>query len=930
MSGDPTGTGPGSRSASGPGPHHVSQGDQIAAMARSAAAARPVPHLRGPEETAPPWAELLFTPEGSPGTGPRTPELRHPDDPSQALLMAVAALHEGLARHSADLPGRARLSWLADRLGIPRRPMEPDEVVAVFTAPPAPAPAPGEAARPVVLPIGTELRGGRTDDGGERTYTTTDPLTLHGTGVLGVTGTLATPDGDRTAVRPASGTPFAPFAGTAAVHQADFASEVLAFDGGTATVTVTFPGRDATALEGVDWHWSTPRGLSTVLSGAPVYAGESVTLVLTEACGPLPGDASPLPFLRASFSGDTPLPRAFAFEMGEVRLRMERADVRPEAGGTGSGTVDITREFQPFGPAPRRGDSFYLRSDECFGKPLESLTLTFELLGDSGQGLHAVDYASPVQRWVLEELNAKGIDLFGKLTYDAADPGIQWQRRTGGGWQTFSSAGSTLHGSRTAAVDTGTGPLSEPAEVAGTTGNYVRLFLSSGDFGWENYLHRVARFAEQVAASPAKAKAADLLAPTPPTASRVMLGYRTREVTVRDVRTHNGHAVRQLALPTPQHPFEQPLDTTAGAHGTVALGLTGLAPGAAGALSLHVRVTQAPACGSTGHPHQASWEYWSQAQAWQPLTVLDGTRGLRQSGVLRVRIPADWAQGCAAQGTQEGRWLRLRTTTPRSVGEILDVRTDAVTAVYRGRPGGGRDRTPERPLAPGELKGLLRPLPGVKAGNPAAGTPGRAAEDDEAYLRRATGLVRHRGRAVQAWDYERIVRDSFPEVAAVRCLPHTGTDCRAEPGSVALVVVPHGRERLPYPGVTLAERILARLKPVRSPHARPVVLCPRYAEVRVHARLALAPGVAAAEALETLTAALEDRLHPTGRGPADFGRALYPSALTVLFEERPEVDHVQLLRLLPPHDTVARVAPDPHRGLIASAGGHELVLEEQL
>jgi hypothetical protein len=911
-----------------PGSDRVSRDEVIAEMARSAAAARPVPHLPPPASGTPTtWADLLFH---DPLPQRRASAVLRPaGDPSQAVLLAVATLHEGLAQHFAELPRRARLAWLSERLGIPRRPMEPDGVVAAFTvAPPRRAEPAGP---PVVLPAGTELRGGRTAGGAERIYATTDTLTLQGAEISRVMGTLATTDGDWTADRQDPDAPFAPFAGQAAAHQLDIVSDVLAFTGGSATVTVTFPGQDATALAGLTWQWSTPDGLATMLPGSAAYDSESVTLVLTGACGPLMVDGRPLTFLRASFDGDTAPARAFAFETGEVQVRMERDGVMPEGGSTGNGAIDVTREFQPFGPTPRRGDSFYLRSDEAFGKPLDSLTLTFELLDDSGNGLMAVDYAAPVQQWYVEGLFAKGIDVIGKIPYKEPSPGIQWQRRAGGTWQTFSMAGRKLHGSRTAEVAVGSTPLSDPAEVAGSLGHFVRLFLSSGDFGWEDYLRRVARFAEQVATAK-NPRAGDLIAPTPPTASRVTIGYRTQTVTVRDLRTRNGHAIRRLDLPGPAaRPFQQPLDTSAGAQGAVALGFTRLHPDAVGGLSFHVRVTQAPACASSGsRGHDVTWEYWSGADAWEPLTVLDGTKGLRQSGVVRTRVPANWAQGCADQGAATDRWLRLRTSTPQLVGEVLDIRTDAVTAAYRSASDPGADRSPLTPPAAGELKGLRRPIPGVKVSNPAAGTPGRAAEADDEYLRRATGLVRHRGRAIQPWDYERIVKDAFPEVAAVRCLPHTGADGCVEPGSVALVVVPRSGERLPYPGVTLAERILARLDAVRSAHARPVVLCPLYEQVGVHARIALSPGVAAAEARESLTAALEGRLHPGGRGFADFGRALYPSSLTVFLEERPEVDHVRDLRLLPPHAELPRVVTDACRGLIASAGNHELVLEEGL
>ncbi|MFI9550364.1 baseplate J/gp47 family protein [Nonomuraea endophytica] len=880
----------------------------VAELAGSAAAAAPVPGLDGRT-----WAQLLFAGNA----------LSDPAEPSQALLALTAEAQRGLADHLATTPAKARLAWLADTLGIARRPMLPDEVVAVVSLPPARPP------EPVVLPGGTELRGGKTAAGVERTYVTTDTLTVHGAALLAAHGTYAETGLDRAAVWSEPALPFAPFAGTAAAHHLDIVTDAIAFTGGDATVTVTFPGQDSTRLAGLRWQWSTPAELKEAPPSAVTCIGSEVRLKLTGECGPMDVDGEIRTFLRVSFSGDTPQPRAYTFETGEINVVIERTGVRPQGGFHGDGEVDLSREFQPFGPTPRRGDSFYLRCDEAFSKPLASLTLNFTLVDETTHDLHTVDYSAPYQKWFGGWMKSQNV-MISAFAYRPPEPRLLWQRFTSGAWSTFHPGSRELHGAQKAPVGTAGAPLSDHDVLAGVGGHFIRLFLSGGDFGWEDYLARVAAFAEAVARrDPFDAGA--LIAPVPPTVSTVTIGYRTAPVAVTDVRAVNAHATRRRTLPGPvARPFEQPLDVSGGAAGVVSFGFTLPRPRPGAGLSWYARLTQAPACSSAGRTHEASWEYWA-GTAWKPLTVLDGTAGLRQSGLVRFVMPHDWGEGCPEESAASGRWIRLRTATPAFVGELLAVRVDAVTARYRSAlPDPDLDATPATPLTAGELKGLRAPSPGVKATNPDPGLPGRAAEDDAAYLPRAAAVVRHRNRAVQPWDYEALVREEFPEVAAIRCLPHTGPDGCAVPGQVGLVIVPHSAERLPYPSVTLAARVADRLAGVVPAYARLNVLCPVYVEVRVRAVVRLRPGVAAAEAAVTLNAALEARLHPGGRDSADFGRALYPSSLVVLLEDRPEVDHLAEFALLAPHDGAARVSVDACRGLIASGGAHELDLREAL
>jgi hypothetical protein len=182
------------------------------------------------------------------------------------------------------------------------------------------------------------------------------------------------------------------------------------------------------------------------------------------------------------------------------------------------------------------------------------------------------------------------------------------------------------------------------------------------------------------------------------------------------------------------------------------------------------------------------------------------------------------------------------------------------------------------------------------------------------------------------WDYEQHVVLSFPEVAAVRCLPHTNRTSSDAPGSVGLVVVPDRPEDpSPRPSVSLIGRIMDVLSPMAPVGAGIAVLCPSYVAVTVVATIRLRRGVAALTGQEEIRAALEAVLHPTLADPPRWGRALYATSLIAFLEQQPSVDVVTVFELRDETGTsVESVAVDPCRGLYCSSGAHVLTCEEQL
>lgn len=875
-----------------------------------------------PFDTRRSWRDVLFTPDGG---------FSRPGDPDRALLAALLAEYPELDRHAATLPERAHLDWLERILGIPRLPVLPDRVVAQATVDPRLAPA--------VIERGTLLRGGKDATGAERRYATEEALTAYGAALTGVR-TLV-PGGPSPALPglagSAPGFPLNPHAGTPAPHRLRVHSPLFAFEGGSMTVELGFTGAaSAAGLAPATWHYPRPDGTEGETTGA-VSTGR-ITVVLAVGCASASGET---PWIEARIPGAADVPVDLVFQ--HVDVKVVARPVLPQAGYLNDGALDVTKEFQPFGAVAKRGDALYLRSDEAFGKPLAALDITVEVLQQEGALLTSAYGGSGVSSYVSEAV-AREIAQFHKTTSvsesdsvwvtlknivghlsPGSDPSVQWQRHEADGWVTIATVENAFSGFSRAGLG---GVTSSPSVAGGERGHFVRAFLAEGDFGWTDYQDAVAAFATSAVAGGTPTMP---VPPVPPVCSRISLRYTTVAVRAERVEVLNGWARR--VKPSDNAPFRPFTRTVSdrGDTGMVAIGLDLAASAAGSSVSLYLDVDSAAPCDSTEDP-DARWEWWEEGR-WRPLAVADGSSQLREPGLLRFVAPSGWPSGCTDADTGSGRWIRMVTTTPERIGGLRAVVPDAVTAAYvstMATP--DLDPSSRAALGPGTIKGTVTKVPGVKKVTNLAGVAGREPESDLGYRRRASGLTRHRGRALTAWDYEELVSVGFPEVATVRCLPHTAADGTRRPGSVGLVVLPDQPSHpAPRPSVSLSGRIADALAPRLPLHASPAVMCPLYVATTVEAGITLRPGIAALTGLGEITAALESWLHPLNSSPTRWGLSLYRSSLVAFLDRLWWVATLDSLVLRGPDGAPAQSLPvDACRGLYCSSAQHTLDVREQL
>jgi predicted phage baseplate assembly protein len=278
------------------------------------------------------------------------------------------------------------------------------------------------------------------------------------------------------------------------------------------------------------------------------------------------------------------------------------------------------------------------------------------------------------------------------------------------------------------------------------------------------------------------------------------------------------------------------------------------------------------------------WEEWNEVAHFAASTA-----GERH--VMIDRVAGEVAFGPLVR--MEGGEARQYGAVPPK-GATVRLRSYAVGGGNKGNVGKSAIRT---------LKSSIPFISSVENRFPAFG--GVDGEDFEAAKQRAPVLLRTRGRAVTAEDYEQLTREAAPEVARVRCVAAgSGPDA----GSVRVLVTPaapmaKGRIRFEdlIPSAEVLARIADYLDRARLIGTRLVIEPPTYQGVTVVAQLRARPKASAARIREAAMERLECYFNPLVGGPDGggwpWGRPVQSGEAFAVLQGLPGVDLVEDVRL---------------------------------
>ena len=430
------------------------------------------------------------------------------------------------------------------------------------------------------------------------------------------------------------------------------------------------------------------------------------------------------------------------------------------------GPLDSNSPFYPFGAAALRGAGLIIGANEWLGKNITNITLalTWQNLPREGLAVYYAGYADNAATLFANEAFQVNVSYLSDYRWQLAAPKPRTRLFSPDPTRKAVLAAQTLV------------TLERPGRLTpapGGTAGLVRLVLAGPSPGFGADLYPQA-LAETVRYNGHHRRRPRPL-PHPPFVP--MLRQLTVSYTAEDVLVagQTGGLANFYHL----HPFFGYEPANAGAvtllplldnEGTL---LVGLSPDAAGHTVSLLFELSVPAAVEDALPVPA-WTFLD-GDEWRPLThasgYADAAPGFANSCRVVLELPN--RAGITQHQLLPTGYCWLRATVPDGTANFGLVRALHLRLVQATRVSENA-LTPapyQGPLAPGTLARLLKPQPGiVSVAQPGPSWGGRPAETQPAYYTRVSEQLRHRGRALTPWDYERLLLEQFPDVHSAKCL----------------------------------------------------------------------------------------------------------------------------------------------------------------
>ena len=329
-----------------------------------------------------------------------------------------------------------------------------------------------------------------------------------------------------------------------------------------------------------------------------------------------------------------------------------------------------------------------------------------------------------------------------------------------------------------------------------------------------------------------------------------------------------------------------------------------------------------------------SWSYLDQGQ-WQtfpPLSIEDGTNGLIKSGIISFELPAVISEGGNLLAEQKSPpaanlyWIQASADrNPEAVCRTLAVYPYAVVAenVVSSEQAADKQAISSESLAKVPTKPNAGKLPAgsiskLKTADPKTARiiqpiPSRGGippESNAEFYTRISERLRHKDRAITAWDFEHLALQQFSEIGLVRCLNHTSSKVPGGicPGSCLLLIMPEMANKdenalAPKTNQHLLGQVEHFFQSRIPPFIKLEVRNPEYEYVRVTAVVRLQANAEPGRVLNNLNEGLVKIIAPWAKNYQDLNpfenRINYFTLLEYLYRQESvkEVSHFYIERL---------------------------------
>ena len=613
-----------------------------------------------------------------------------------------------------------------------------------------------------------------------------------------------------------------------------------------------------------------------------------------------------------------------------VHVRVEVGG--PEAGG-GAGlsefliqndqaALDPKKPFEPFGSSPAVGSRFYIGHTELMQKRLDRLRFRIEWMGVPGDlAAHYANYPTTTNNgtWPFKtrvQLVDKGLGLTlggSEDLFAATDATKTHSIAIDDVPASLQVADSEYRYERTLEPFQGQNLLDWP--------RYLQWELTPLDFQHQSYPAVAARKAVEMASALAKNPESPVTAylinpPYTPKIKQLGIAYgASLEIDLSAYRPGAGPD-RILHLNPFGYNEAQPESPGAGfrflpnydAEGELYLGISDANPPQV--LSVLFQMAEGSANPDL-EPVPVVWSYLS-GDRWTSLADggvrLDSTRGLINTGIIEfelrpaepsTRLPAGyyWIRGAIARNSD-------------SVCDAIALHAQAVSATFIDNDNASDHYA--QPLPEKTITGLSPRLPAIaEVIQPYTSFGGKPQEQDQIFYTRVSERLRHKQRALGAWDYERLVLDRFPQIYKAKCIPSEISQNPDDAGRLWMVVIPDVRDRLPFdpfepkvPADLLAD-VEAYLADKTPPYVRVNVGNAHYVPVKVRVGVRFKPGYDQGFYIQKLNDDLNRFLSPWAyEEGADIaiGSRIYANSIVNFLDQRDYVDYLAEIKLFSSED----------------------------
>lgn len=638
--------------------------------------------------------------------------------------------------------------------------------------------------------------------------------------------------------------------------------------------------------------------------------------------------------------------------------------------------LEPNKPFLPFGAEPANGSRFYFSHPEIAAKPLETLEASFEWKGaptslvDQYQAYDQILQEPPTTGKPTSQTVSKNSQFKAKLRLNQGGSEFAFDD-----WSLFNNSDASTQ------QDVGSdgieaclaqrapgfhyGYLSDagPGDDFADWRRFWILELKPPDFGHSRYPAVVSKQAQfqvtEATTAEQNIKTLTVLPPYTPELKTLRIGYSAHADTAIAQYDPGSAPTRLYHL----HPFGKTLPEPArdgkdtgtlrflpdySHSGELYLGIEDVEPAAN--LTLLFQLARGSANPNIP-PAEVEWSYRDGDQ-WKPFSPLDipadGTHGLVDSGVIEFKLPsvAEPADELLPPGPF---WIRAAVErSAAAVSDTIAILPHAVSATLAAE-----DVTAEHfenPLPPNSISGLVEPVGEIdEIAQPFSSFAGAPAESATEFYIRVSERLRHKGRALSIWDYERLTLERFPSIHNAKCLPAGIIPGREGSGNIVMILVPDVHGETPFdpfePKVSAAtlravQASLAALVPVG---ASVTTRNPVYNQVRVRLAIRLQRGVDEETAIAGINESIKQFLAPWAFNPAvsiSFGGRVYANLIADHVERNPFVEfcvinelfrvdpsgNIQSAQALSPEARSVYVEPDRVDAILTTAPEHEITL----